>query len=224
MSPFTMDEVEVRRVIRNDEDVAEGLAWLADHHPDLLPVIEQAGPLPLRLAEPGFEGLAHIVVSQMVSKASAAAIWRRMEQSGATTAAGLLACPDTVRGTLGLSGAKLRTLMMLAGDVTFGRLCLESLSDLPEVEAYEELVRLHGIGPWTAEVYLMFCLGSPDIFPAGDVALRVAIGRAFGMEERPSISQVIEIAEAWSPWRSVAARLFWAYYASAVRRDGMPSL
>jgi len=79
-----------------------------------------------------------------------------------------------------------------------------------------------GIGPWTAEVYLMFCGGHVDVFPAGDVALQAAVAAAFGLAERPQAKALAGLAEIWSPWRSVAARLFWAYYAAKMRRDGLP--
>lgn len=209
-------------VIRDERDIAEGLAALMDLDPALRPVIEAAGPVPLRLSEPGFAGLAHIIVSQMVSKASANAIWSRMVAQGPVTPESFLAhAPDVVAG-FGLSRAKALTISGVARAIVDGELDLARLGDMPIDEAMARLVALKGIGPWTAEVYLMFCLGAPDIFPVGDVALRAALGHAFGMNERPSLTLAAERTALWCPWRSVAARLFWAYYAREMRRDALP--
>jgi DNA-3-methyladenine glycosylase II len=210
------------RVIRCEADIAEGLGALACQDPALAPIIAVAGPVPLRLTEPGFSGLAHIIVSQMVSKASASAIWRRIEAAGPVTPDNYLAhAPEVVAG-FGLSRAKAATLAGLAQTIVDGNLDLGAFAHIEQTEAQRRLVALKGIGAWTAEVYLMFCLGAPDIFPAGDVALRAAIGHALTMAERPSLAQVNAVSLRWSPWRSVAARLFWAYYATVMRRDAAP--
>lgn len=209
-------------VIRCEADIAEGLAALVKLDPALLPVIEAAGPVPLRLSQPGFAGLSHIVVSQMVSKASAAAIWRRIDAAGPMTPETYLAHAADVVAGFGLSRAKISTLEGLARAITSGSLDLDALANVSQTEALRLLIAQRGVGAWTAEVYLMFCLGAPDIFPSGDVALRAAVGHALGRSERPSCAQVDEIALRWRPWRSVAARLFWAYYARVMRRDAMP--
>jgi DNA-3-methyladenine glycosylase II len=209
-------------VIRDERDIAEGLAALIDLDPALRPVIEAAGPVPLRLSEPGFAGLAHIIVSQMVSKASANAIWLRMLAQGPVTPQRFLAhAPEVVAG-FGLSRAKTVTISSVAQSIVDGELDLAQLGAVSTDEAMARLVALKGIGPWTAEVYLMFCLGARDIFPVGDVALRAALGHAFAMQERPSLTLTAERAALWRPWRSVAARLFWAYYAREMRRDALP--
>jgi DNA-3-methyladenine glycosylase II len=209
-------------VIRTDADIAEGLAALVRLDPTLAPIIAVAGPVPLRLAEPGFAGLCHIIVSQMVSKASASAIWRRIEAAGPVTPDTYLAHgPDVVAG-FGLSRAKISTIEGLARVIVDGRLDLAALAGVDEAEAQRRLMALKGIGAWTADVYLMFCLGARDIFPVGDVALRAAVGHALGMKERPTHAEVEAIARGWSPWRAVAARLFWAYYARVMRRDALP--
>ncbi|WP_119941544.1 DNA-3-methyladenine glycosylase [Neorhizobium sp. NCHU2750] len=209
-------------IIRSDADVEAGLAQLLIIDPRLVPVAEIAGPLPLRLAEPGFRGLASIIVSQMVSRASADAIWRRIEASGPVTAERYAALDPQVIATFGLSRAKASTLKGLADTVNSGGIELEGICLLDADEAMRRLVALPGIGPWTAEVYLMFCGGHPDIFPAGDVALRAAVGRGLLLEARPDIRQVAGIAAAWAPYRSVAARLFWAHYAATMRREALP--
>ncbi len=211
------------RIITGMEDIEAGLAALAGIDPRLKAVIAEAGPVPLRLAEPGFAGLSQIVVSQMVSRASASAIWGRIE------ALGIPLTPEHYRGmtpeaalACGLSRAKAGTLFRLAEAAHSGAIDLMAVAHLPAPQAIAALTGIKGIGPWTAEIYLMFCGGHPDIFPAGDVALRAAVGRAFGMERRPDMRETAAISAPWSPWRSVAARLFWAYYALQEKREVLP--
>jgi DNA-3-methyladenine glycosylase II len=210
-------------VIRGDDDIFEGLAALALADPRLAAVIARAGPLPLRLNEPGFAGLAHIIVSQMVSRASANAIWRRIEAvTGPVTAEAFLGADPQLAAGFGLSRAKTGTLTRVAEAVAAGTLDLHGLSRADPRQAMTALTGIRGIGPWTAEVYLMFCGGHADVFPAGDVALQSAVGHALGLDTRPTAKMLIGMAGLWSPWRSVAARLFWAYYATEMRRDGLP--
>jgi DNA-3-methyladenine glycosylase II len=211
------------QVIRNDDDVRLGLEALLRLDPRLAPIAADVGPLPLRLREAGFAGLAHIIVSQMVSRASAEAIWRRMlPGDGLLTAeAYLLFHPEAWR-EFGLSRAKADTLTRIAEAVASGRLDLSGLCLKPPGEALVELTGLKGVGPWTAEVYLMFCGGHADVFPAGDVALQNAVGAALGLAARPHAKALAKLSQVWSPWRSVAARLFWAYYATKMRRDMVP--
>ncbi|MCS0462154.1 MULTISPECIES: DNA-3-methyladenine glycosylase family protein [Rhizobium] len=210
-------------IIRSDDDVREGLGNLLRLDPRLAAIAAEAGPLPLRLREPGFEGLAHVIVSQMVSRASAEAIWRRMRPvEGVLTADNyVLLHPDAWR-EFGLSRAKAQTLSRIADAVASGRLDLLALSALPPNEGLAKLTALKGIGPWTAEVYLMFCGGHADVFPSGDVALQNAVAAAFGLDARPAARELASLARAWSPWRSVAARLFWAYYAIKLGRGMLP--
>jgi len=202
------------RIIRTAEDVEYGLAELCRIDPRLRLLRSAVDALPLRLLEPGFAGLAQIVVSQMVSRASADAIWGRLVRAtGVPTAQNYLSLDPIAVGGLGLSRAKAETLRGVAEAIIAGELDLASFDGREAEEVVGVLTSYRGIGPWTAEVYLMFCAGHPDVFPAGDVALRIAVGRAFGYSDRPSTRAVAVMAEAWRPWRSVAARLFWAYYA-----------
>lgn len=210
------------RTIDTDADIAEGLAALADIDPRLVPVIDQSRPVPLRRTQGGFHGLAHIIVSQQISRSAAEAIWARFAAHIGEI------CPQGVRGVsdndlraCGLSRPKIRTLRAIAGACE-GGFDLDHLAGLPADEAIGKMTELHGIGPWTAEVYLLFCLGHADIFPAGDLALMAAVGDAFGHETRPDEKSVRTIAAQWSPWRGVAARLFWRYYA-LTRRDATPA-
>ncbi len=212
------------KIITGMDDISEGLEHLARLDPVLSPVIEKAGPLELRIHEPGFAGLAHIVVSQMVSRASANAIWARIlaGTGGLVTAENYLGASEALRASFGLSRAKATTLEGLARAVTDGQIDLDGVVRKEAGAAFSELVALRGIGPWTAEVYLMFCGGHPDIFPVGDVALRSAVAHALALEVRPEAKWLAERAVLWSPWRSVAARLFWGYYANIMRRAMVP--
>lgn len=199
--------------IRSSADVEMGLRQLVDGDARLRGVVERAGGVPLRLSTPDFAGLAGIVVSQQVSKASAEAIHGRLRTLvRPLDAATLLACDETVFRQAGLSRPKQRTLLNVAQAVVAGTLDLSALSRMEADEAMAAMTEIKGIGPWTAEIFLLFCGGHPDIFPAGDLALQEAVREALGLDERPGDRQLREIAAAWSPWRGVAARLFWAYY------------
>ncbi|MGE7369711.1 DNA-3-methyladenine glycosylase family protein [Neorhizobium sp. NPDC001467] len=209
--------------IRDMTDIEKGLTHLVAHDPRLEAIVAVSGTIPLRLSEPGFASLAAIIVSQMVSKASAAAIWSRIAAHGPITPATYLAIAPEIAATFGLSRAKAQTLSGLAQAIVEDRVDLGALLDMPPDEAMAAMTALPGIGPWTAEVYLMLCGGHRDVFPSGDVALQAAVAHAFALERRPSARQLRQMATIWSPWRSVAARLFWAYYATHMRRDALPT-
>lgn len=212
----------MRRIV-TEGDVEAGLAALVEIDPRLTPIVAASGVVPLRRRPPGFAGLARVVTAQQVSAQAAASIWARVETViGAEPAAADLAgvTDEALRGA-GLSAAKVRTLRAIAAACDDG-LDLEAAADLPEAEAIARLAAIKGIGRWTAEVWLLFCAGHPDVWPAGDLALRVAVGDGFGLPERPSEAAAREIALLWRPWRGVAARLFWAYYAACRQgREGM---
>ncbi len=209
------------RVISNAADIEEGLAVLAAADPRLGSVVEQAGDVPLRLQPPGFEGLASIIVSQMISRAAANRIWERLSglAGEAMEAGDLLVFDEAQLRAVGLSGAKARTLLAAASAVAGNGLDLQGICALPASQAKAQLTAVKGVGPWTAEIYLMFCAGHPDIFPVGDVALQNAVAHGLDLGERSKGAALAEIAGVWSPWRSVAARLFWAYYSRAMRRE-----
>ncbi|PZU82561.1 MAG: DNA-3-methyladenine glycosidase [Shinella sp.] len=205
-------------------DLDAGLDELLTIDPRLVPIAGACGPLPLRLSEPGFAGLAHIIVSQMLSRASADAIWSRVVAASgeSVTPEAYLELDPAVTATLGLSRAKAETLRLMAEAVASHDLDLATIARVEASWAIDKLTSYKGIGLWTAEVYLMFCGGHPDVFPVGDVALRIAVGDVFGYPERPDFKEVKRVAELWQPWRSVAARLFWAHYALRTGRQAMP--
>lgn len=208
--------------IRGEADIHAGLAALVAADPALGPIAEAAGPLPLRLAEPGFSGLAHVVVSQLISRAAAQAIWARMIAAGPVTAAAFRDLDEERMRAFGLSRAKAATLRGVAAAVEAGQLDLAGLCRLEADVALRQLTALPGIGPWSGEIYLMFCAGHADLFPAGDMALRKAVAQGLCLPQVPDIKALYRISERWAPWRSVAARLFWAYYARRMGRDLVP--
>ena len=180
------------------------------------------GRLPLRRREPGFAGLAAIIVSQQLSVASASAIFGRLEALVVPLEAAELAkaTEDDLRAC-GLSTAKIRTLRALATAVVEGGLDLASMAAMDAEDAHKALVTVKGVGPWTADIFLLFCLGHPDAFPAGDLALQEAAKLALNLKRRPDAARLERIAERWRPWRGVAARMLWAYYRGVKARSGM---
>ncbi len=204
------------------DDISQGLDALCLIDPRLEKVRGMAGEVPLRLSQPGFASLASIIVSQQVSRASADAIFGRLTRLvDPLTPQAILAAGEDIFREAGLSRPKQRGLIAVARAVADG-LDLDHLCLLDAAEAIAAMTKVPGIGPWTAEVYLLFAAGHPDIFPARDVALQSAVGHALGIDPRPPEKTLIRLAESWSPWRGVASRLFWAYYRETRGRDGAP--
>lgn len=210
--------------IKSQSDIDEGMKYLFDISAELKAVSLIAEDVPLRLGEPNFAGLTSIVMGQQVSRASAVAIIGRLNKLVTPlTVQNYLKAGETAWIEAGLSRPKQKTMLAVCDAITSGTLDLEGLCDLPPKDAMEEMVSIKGIGPWTAEVYLLFSAGHADIFPAGDLALQEAVKQAFNLNERPSDKVTRGIAEQWSPWRGVAARLLWNYYAVMQKgRDGSP--
>ncbi len=203
-------------VIATSADLARGVRALVRLCPVMADVSRQTGLPPLRRFEPGFEGLARIVVGQQLSIASAGAIWARTAAAIAPlTPEALLAASDATLRAAGLSTAKVRTLRALATAIATDGLDLALLVEAPEEEVRERLTVVSGIGPWTADIFVLFCLGRADGWAAGDLALQLSLQRVLGLAARPSAAEAHDIAERWRPWRGVAARLLWAHYAIA---------
>jgi DNA-3-methyladenine glycosylase II len=176
----------------------------------------------LRQRAPGFEGLAQIICGQQVSVASASAIWGRVSAAFDPFDYHALRKARADRlGRLGLSAAKIKTLKVLARELAEERLNLDVLAEEDADAAHNTLVALHGIGPWTADVYLLFCLGHGDAWPAGDVAIQESIKVGLGLKERPTVKQMAPLAEPWRPLRGAAAHLWWAYYHAIKKREGV---
>ncbi|WP_420819263.1 DNA-3-methyladenine glycosylase family protein [Pacificoceanicola onchidii] len=212
-----MDTALNERIIRGDSCVAEGAAWLAERHPRFAFALDQTGPLPLRLRPDGFGQLLSAIVSQQVSVASARAIWAKLEAAGMVTPEAILRVSEEELRGLGLSRQKAAYARALAeADINY-----DALRGLPAGEVVKTLVAVKGIGIWTAEIYAMFSLGRADIFAPGDLALQEGARILFALDERPKEKALRQMAEDWSPWRSVAARILWAYYHVEKNREGI---
>lgn len=209
-------------LIDSEAALAVGLAALADLDPVMAGLLSEGVRPPLRKREPGFPGLAAIVIGQQVSTASAAAIGARFAAAfDPLDPAAIVAATDEELRRPGLSGPKIRTLRAIAAAILAGMLPLDRLHALPADEAHARLCSVAGIGPWTADIYLMFCLGHPDAFAAGDLALQEAARVAYGLPTRPRADELTRLAESWRPWRSVAAGVLWAYYRRLKAREGV---
>jgi DNA-3-methyladenine glycosylase II len=208
---------QVQRLIANAEDLAEGAAWLGAREPRFHAALAQTGPLPLRLKPQGFAGLLDIVISQQVSVAAASAIKARMAKAGLTCEEAVRSAGEAGLKDAGLSRPKARYALILANE----DLDYAGLQTLSDRQVMARLTAITGIGPWTAQIYLMFCLGRADMFPPGDLALQVAAQALFDLPQRPAPAVLDEMARAWSPWRSVAARALFAYYGILKNREGL---
>ncbi len=201
------------QLIDTMDDIASGVAALARMEPRFGGLAEANGLPPLRRAPGGFAGLAAIIVEQQISLYAAAAILERLRAAVTPfEPLPLLAAGPEVMTACGLSRGKIAALSALAMAVADGRLDLDELAKLDDAQAAERLLAVKGIGPWTADIYLLSCLGRADVWPGGDVALQTAAGLVFGVDPRPDRRAMLALAEPWRPWRAVAARLLWAHY------------
>ena len=191
--------------------------------PRLTEALAVAGEVPLRMRPGGLEGLIRIVMGQQLSTASADAIWGRLRSAYEPFDHVTLGRARVAKlQKVGLSGAKIRTVKAIAAAVAVGVIDFEALATMPADDAHRVLTGVHGIGPWTTDIYLLFCLGHADAWPAGDLALQEAARIVFGLEQRPNAKELIAMAEVWRPWRGVAARLLWSYYRVVKKRDPAP--
>ena len=209
--------MEVERIILTDDCVSEGVGWLAANEPRFAEILPLCEPLPLRRTDDGFARLLSAIVGQQVSIASANAIWKRLEDAGMTEPDLVMRTSEEALRALGLSRQKASYAKALAE----ARIDYGALRDSPSTEVIATLTKVRGIGAWTAEVYAMFALGRADVFAPGDLALQEAARVLFDLPERPRERALRTMAEAWSPWRSVAARILWAYYRVAQQREGI---
>jgi DNA-3-methyladenine glycosylase II len=207
----------IGRIIHSLDDVAEGADWLARREPAFARALPLVMPLPLRREPDGFAALLRAIVGQQVSVASARAIWARLEGAGLTEAATMAVATDEELRAAGLSRQKACYGRALAG----AGIDFDGLRGQPDGGVIARLVSVPGIGVWTAEVYAMFALGRADVFAPGDLALQEAARSLFGLPVRPSERALRAMAAEWSPWRSVAARILWAWYRVAKEREGV---
>jgi DNA-3-methyladenine glycosylase II len=191
---------------------------LAAIDPDLAGIAHRHGPPPLWAREPGFETLVRIILEQQVSLASAEAARQRLvAAAGAVEPGAIVDAGEEALRAAGLTRQKARYLVGLARDVLDGRLDLDAIAAADDDEARARLTSVLGIGRWTADIYLLMALGRPDIWPTGDLALAGALRRAKGLESLPTNADQEVVAEAWRPWRAVAARLLWHAYLAGER-------
>ncbi len=209
--------------IHTEAELQAAMGALVAQDQRLVPVLEKAGMPALRRREAGYAGLAHIVCGQQLSTASAAAIRGRLFAAFDPFDHNVirLARADKL-ARLGLSRPKIKTLKAIGAAIKAGHIDLDAIAKMEADQAHAALTALHGIGPWTADIYLLFCLGNADAWPAGDLALQESARIALGLRHRPDAKAMVKLAEPWRPWRGVAAHLLWAYYHAVKRREGAP--
>ena len=207
----------VGRILTTESCMAEGADWLAAHEPRFAHALRLTGVPPLRRRADGFAELLAANVSQQVSTHAARAIWGRMEAAGLTTPDAVLAADDATLRAPGLSGQKMRYARALAAS----GIDFDALRHAPDAQVVDTLVQVPGIGRWTAEIYAMFSLGRADVFAPADLALQESARRLFALSDRPREAAFRRMADAWSPWRTVAAGLLWAYYRVETEREGV---
>ena len=176
-------------------------------------IVDRHGLPPLRRSADGLRVLLRIVTDQLISLKAGEAIWRRLEpELDPFEPATIARLPDAHLRGLGLSGAKARTFRAVAEAVEKKHIDFDKLATLPDREVLAALTAIKGIGPWTADIYLLSAMGRADAWPTGDLALQVAAQDLLGLANRPFPKDMEQLAEAWRPWRSVAARLLWSHY------------
>jgi DNA-3-methyladenine glycosylase II len=210
--------------IHTEADLDAALAALLKADPRFAALMAVTGRPPLRRRPDGFAGLAATVCAQQLSTASANAIWGRLAAAfDPFEAASIRRARPARLARLGLSSPKIRALKEIARAVERGELALAVLGELAAEDAHTALTKVHGIGPWTADIYLLSCLGHADAWPAGDLALQEAARLAFKLRARPTAKEMVPLAEQWRPWRGVAARILWTYYRVVKGREGAPA-
>ena len=196
----------------DEKSLPEALAALGELDMDFSRALEEVGPPPLRNRPHGFPTLLRIIVAQQVSLASAQAIWDRLEAACRPLApAPLMALGEEGLRKVGFSRQKIRYGLSLAELFASGALDPAALDDMEDEEAIASLTQVKGIGRWSAEVYLLFAMGRPDVFPADDLGLMMGAERLKRLDSRPDAKALRTMAEDWRPWRAVAARMLWHY-------------
>jgi DNA-3-methyladenine glycosylase II len=208
---LTIEPMKIDRITRRSFDQA--IEFLRDVDPNLGKVLSRLGPPPMWDREPGFPTLVHIILEQQVSLASAKAAFDKLSDTIAPLEpAAFLTLDDATLKSIGFSGQKGRYCRELAHAIIDGTLDLDVLPSLPDRGVRAELEQVTGIGPWTADIYLLMALLRPDVWPPGDLALAAAVQDLKGLDHRPESEELQEIAERWRPWRSAAARILWHHY------------
>jgi DNA-3-methyladenine glycosylase II len=205
----------------DEQGFARAIRLLAHRDADLARVVKQFGPPPFWTREPSFGTLVHIILEQQVSLASARAAYQRLgARISPLTPAQFLELDDATLKQIGFSRQKSAYARNLAQAIVDGAFDLEGLAGLDDADARVELLKLKGIGNWTADIYLLMALRRPDILPRGDLALDGALQKIKRLRARPSAEQLERISARWQPYRAVAARILWHYYLSAIAVNG----
>jgi len=201
------------------------IAALAAQDPDFGTIETLAGPLPWRTRPAGFPGLLQTIVGQQISNQAAAAIWRRLSAvPGALDPASFLALSDETLRAVGLSRPKIGHARALAQAFAEGRLSDSALAEMTDDAAIAAIASIRGLGRWSAEIYLLFSLQRPDVFPAADLGLASAAAVLKKLDARPTPARLAALAEDWRPWRSFAARLLWHFWRHHTGRPAMDEL
>jgi DNA-3-methyladenine glycosylase II len=191
----------------------QALTILKNRDTDLAKVLSTLGPPPLWKRDPGFPTLVQIILEQQVSLSSARAAFNRLLQAvPILTPEEFLNLDLKTLKKIGFSRQKTYYCRHLAESIISGSFDLEGLRKMDDDQARAELIRIKGIGRWTADIYLLMALRRPDIWPAGDLALTAAVRQVKGLEARPTLQELETLSLAWEPWRAVAARIFWHHY------------
>ncbi|MEK6286895.1 MAG: DNA-3-methyladenine glycosylase 2 family protein [Acidobacteriota bacterium] len=199
----------------SDEALMRGVRFLSRRDPDLGRVVKMFGAPPMWARESGFSTLLHIILEQQVSLASARAAHRKLlEAASPLTPGRFLELDDVALKAIGFSRQKTSYGRYLAQAIVEGLLDLDALRSMDDASVRSELIKIKGIGRWTADIYLLMVLRRPDIWPSGDLALAVAAQKVKRLGTRPTPEELDEMSAAWKPWRAVAARILWHYYLS----------
>lgn len=214
MKRSTTFETEIHTVL-NNENFASAIKYLSEKDEDLRGIVKNLGIPPMWNRKPGFPTLLHIILEQQVSLASALAAYDRLLRSvKPLNPENFLKLNDSELLAIGYSRQKTLYSRILAGSILDGSIDLNKIEKMNDSDAREELMRLKGIGRWTADIYLLMALGRPDIMPVGDLALEAALQSIKYLESRPDPEELKRISSTWKPWRAVAARMLWHYYLS----------
>lgn len=206
--------------IETTDDLQEGIDFICQREPAFKKVLNATGLPPLRRRDNNLAGLIEIITGQLISIKAAAAIWQRLEAKLAPFDAATLAeIDDSIFIECGLSKPKVRTIRAILSEITDGKLSLTKLKTAENSEIFAILTSIKGIGPWTAQIYLLTNLGRRDVWPAGDLALQESAKLLFNLKNRPTEHEMNKLAEPWQPWRAAAARLLWSHY-HLVRLEG----
>ena len=207
---------ETSLVLLTQQTLSEGLRYLISQDGDLKRVVEQYGRPPMWARRPGFSTLVRIILEQQVSLASADAAFKRLAQAIAPiTPSRFLRLDDETLLRIGFSRQKKRYVRLLAEDILAGRFDLPALRGMDDDHVREALLKVKGVGNWSADIYLLMALRRLDVWPKADLALMTAAQKVKRLPQRPSQDDMEALGNAWRPWRAVAARILWHYYLSS---------